>query len=249
MPQPEVSAMGRRRFIAAFAVVMGGGIATVVGAAEGAKADDTVTLWRLNANWGYPVGPKDKTRCDCKACQLHAANKIFLTQQAAIAGRIHLCCVCQPESFVVPASCVGALFSSSPDATGQMTDRRYDGVGAALASCFAAPPPTSAAPSAPPGQPSTPPNGAPSAGDPSSAPTAGRVSSPTPAIAADPSGGGAAGGRAGPSGAVQAEDDATLPVTGIDLRPIAVAGGCSCGGRCRRRRCRSWGGSGGILND
>ncbi len=114
---------------------------TLVAGAEGARAAETVTLWRLNANWGYPVGPKNKTHCDCNACQVHAANKIYLTSDAAIAGRIHLCCVCQPESFVVPASCVGALFASSSST--EVTDRRYSGVGVALASCFAAPPPSS----------------------------------------------------------------------------------------------------------
>ena len=146
MPQPAlISTIGRRRFLTAVAAVMGGGVMTLVVGAEGARAAETVTLWRLNANWGYPVGPKNKTHCDCNACQVHAANKIYLTAAAALAGRIHVCCVCQPESFVVSASCAAALFASSSSL--EMTDRRYPGVGVALASCFASPPPPSPGPS------------------------------------------------------------------------------------------------------
>ena len=146
MPQPAlISTIGRRRFLTAVAALMGGGVVTLVAGAEGARAAETVTLWRLNANWGYPVGPKNKTHCDCNACQVHAANKIYLTAAAALAGRIHVCCVCQPESFVVSASCAEALFASSSSL--EMTDRRYPGVGVALASCFASPPPSGPGPS------------------------------------------------------------------------------------------------------
>ncbi len=141
MPQPaSPSSIGRRRFLTSLAALAGGGFATLVGVAPPAGAADTVTLWRLNASWGYPVGPNGKTRCTCRACHLHAANKIFRTSDAAVAARIHPCCLCQPESFVVPAGCVTALFASSG---GDATDRRYEGVAAALSGCFAtSPPPT-----------------------------------------------------------------------------------------------------------
>ena len=150
MPQPATSSsIGRRRFLTSLAAIAGGGFATLVGVAPPAGAADTVTLWRLNASWGYPVGPKGKTRCTCRACHLHAENKIFRTSDAAVAARIHPCCLCQPESFVVPAGCVTALFASS---SGDATDRRYEGVAAALSGCFATTtPPGGSATTTPPG--------------------------------------------------------------------------------------------------
>jgi hypothetical protein len=232
MLQPaSASGIGRRRFLTSLAVLMGGGVATLVGAAEGAKADDTVTLWRLNASWGYPVAPKGKTHCECNACQLHAANKIFLSSAAAVASRIHPCCVCQPESFVVPVSCVGALFASSPDSSGQMTDRRYDGVAAALSSCFAAPPPdagpttTASGPTTTASGPTTtaPGPGAPASG---AGPTASPAQEPTATgtrnvATASP----APAAPAQPLADAAAEEDETLPVTGFDVKPLVVAAG------------------------
>ncbi len=69
----------------------------------------TTTLWRLNANWGYPAGPKSRTSCTCKACHSHAANKLFFSQDEAIAGRVHPCCVCQPEALQVAPEALEAL--------------------------------------------------------------------------------------------------------------------------------------------
>ena len=100
--------IGRRRFLAAG---FGGGMATVVGWTESASAATATTVvWRLNSNWGYPVAPKGQTRCTCRACHLHAANKVFVTRAAAISGRIHLCCVCQPFSVELFADDAAALF-------------------------------------------------------------------------------------------------------------------------------------------
>ena len=224
MPQSAlISRIGRRRFLTAVAAVMGGGVVTLVAGAEGARAAETVTLWRLNANWGYPVGPKDKTHCDCNACQTHATNKIYLTSDAALAGRIHLCCVCQPESFVVPASCAGALFAAS--SSSEMTDRRYAGVGAALASCFASPPSSASGPSADSTTAKTPPGAtgattpAPTTTAPTTAPTGSPTHDSSPATTALP----AHATRV--DAEVEAQSDETLPVTGIDLRPIAIVGG------------------------
>jgi len=226
MPQPAlISTIGRRRFLTAVAAVMGGGVVTLVAGAEGARAAETVTLWRLNANWGYPVGPKDKTHCDCNACQVHAANKIYLTAAAALAGRIHVCCVCQPESFVVSSSCAGALFAFSSST--EMTDRRYPGVGVALASCFASPPPSGSGPSTAPAAaptsgatPTTPPSAAaPTTTEPTGVPAHDSSPAATVPTHAQPP-------RATPADAeVEAQSDETLPVTGIDLRPIAIVGG------------------------
>jgi hypothetical protein len=212
MPQPaSPSSIGRRRFLTSLAALAGGGFATLVGIAPPAGAADTVTLWRLNASWGYPVGPNGKTRCTCRACHLHAANKIFRTSDAAVAARIHLCCLCQPESFVVPAGCVTALFASSG---GDATDRRYEGVAAALSGCFATTPAPAGSLQSSPSQssPSAPPESPPNAIAPAS---------------------GAASGSTGPtrtdvpqatSPSAEANGD-TLPVTGVDLGPVVVAAG------------------------
>ena len=67
----------------------------VAGSAPAAAADG-LTVYRLNADWGYPVGPKGKTRCGCRSCHRRAASGYFRTEAAAIAGRVHPCCVCQP---------------------------------------------------------------------------------------------------------------------------------------------------------
>ncbi|CAN0504260.1 unnamed protein product, partial [Phaeothamnion confervicola] len=67
------------------------------------------TVWRLSADWGYPVPPKSRTRCLCSACRAHAANKIYLSRDEAIAGRIHPCCVCQPYSIQLLTTDVAVL--------------------------------------------------------------------------------------------------------------------------------------------
>ena len=218
MPQPaSPSSIGRRRFLTSLAALAGGGFATLVGVAPPAGAADTVTLWRLNASWGYPVGPNGKTRCTCRACHLHAANKIFRTSDAAVAARIHLCCLCQPESFVVPAGCVTELFASSG---GDATDRRYEGVAAALSGCFATtPPPAGSLTSTPPAsaQPST-------SAPPQPAPVpAGAASRTVPPASGSPTATRTDAPQAD-SPSAEANGD-TLPVTGIDLGPVVVAAG------------------------
>jgi len=103
-------AIGRRRFLALGAA---GGAAAVLGTAQSvAAAPITIQVWRLNANWGYAVPPKGWTRCHCSACHNHAANKVYLTRDAAIDGRIHLCCVCQPVAIDLLAGDVPTLFDT-----------------------------------------------------------------------------------------------------------------------------------------
>jgi hypothetical protein len=215
MPQPATpSSIGRRRFLTSLAAIAGGGFATLVGVAPPAGAADTVTLWRLNASWGYPVGPKGKTRCTCRACHLHAENKIFRTSDAAVAARIHLCCLCQPESFVVPAGCVTALFASSG---GDATDRRYDGVATALSGCFATtPPPGGSAQSAPPAPPGSTEN-APmrASGTVDGGPDRQPAASGSPVATRSDS---------SPAESPSAETNGdTLPVTGIELGSVVAA--------------------------
>lgn len=129
----------RRKFI-----LVGLGVGSAVGTlSSGASAsptaargalDDTVTLWRLSADWGYPAGPKGKTRCKGQACHSHAANKIYETEAAALAGRLHVCCVAQPVSFEIPADVHHDMSAAPPTPRRrpkqgpELTDLRYQGL-------------------------------------------------------------------------------------------------------------------------
>jgi LPXTG-motif cell wall-anchored protein len=103
-------------------------LATVGPVRAAGAAEAETTVWRLDANWGYPIGPKAKTRCVCNACHKHAANKIFATEAAAAAGRIHICCLCQPVPFTIPAA-VGTEFFDDGTVS---VDRRWAAVTALL---------------------------------------------------------------------------------------------------------------------
>ncbi len=84
--------LNRRGFLTTAAASTVGLVA--VGARPAAAATG-ITVYRLNADWGYPVGPKGKTKCACRSCYRRAASGFFRTEAAAIAGRVHPCCVCQ----------------------------------------------------------------------------------------------------------------------------------------------------------
>lgn len=118
----------RRRFLVIGLGVgsVAAGFAAPAGAAA-AGAGRTVTLWRLSADWGYPVGPKGRTRCKGRACHLHAANKIYETEAAALAGRLHICCMAQPVSTEVPVAVHDELTNLPPAPGPELTDLRYDG--------------------------------------------------------------------------------------------------------------------------
>ncbi len=122
--------LDRRSFFRVGAVAGGAALAlaTIGGIRPVGAAESTTTVWRLDANWGYPVGPKSKTHCVCNACHRHAANKIFASESDAIAGRIHICCQCQPVSFTLPVEVVGEFF----DAGTVSVDRRWASVTALL---------------------------------------------------------------------------------------------------------------------
>lgn len=74
-----------------------------------------VTLWRLDT-------AASGTPCRCKACQSHAANKIFTSRQAALDGRAHVGCRCEPVAMTGDAP--SALLLHSRDG-GQSMDRRH----------------------------------------------------------------------------------------------------------------------------
>lgn len=71
-----------------------------------------------NPSWGYPKGAHGRTSCHCGACLSHAANKIFATESAALAGAAHTGCLCVPFSVSLDTAIYDALF----------TERRADGV-------------------------------------------------------------------------------------------------------------------------
>jgi len=103
-------ALNRRAFLA------GGAIATAAVAVSGARPAGAATelaVYRLSADWGYPVGPNGKTRCTCRACFRRADNAYFTTREAALAGRIHPCCVCQPYATTIPGVSGHDLFLGS----------------------------------------------------------------------------------------------------------------------------------------
>jgi hypothetical protein len=122
--------VGRRRFLL---LGIGGGAAALVGTTAlpaVAAAPTTVPVWRLSADWGYRVPPTNRTRCRCKACRGHAANKVFASKAAALANRSHPCCICQPYSVDLLASDSAALFASTSDGAIDLRDsetrRRFE---------------------------------------------------------------------------------------------------------------------------
>ncbi len=167
--------LGRRRFLI---LSVGGGAAASLGLSPAsAGAATTATVWRLNAAWGYAVPPKGRTRCRCHACRDNAANKVFATQAAAITGRIHPCCVCQPFSVELLVPDVASLFPGGVtviDLTIEDGRTRFEGAVARNLAPAADPSPPQADPS--PSQPDP----SPSQPDPSMGPTA---PSPVPELA------------------------------------------------------------------
>jgi hypothetical protein len=109
-------ALNRRAFLASGVIATA---AVAVAGASPAGAAGELSVYRLSADWGYPVGPKNKTRCSCKACFRRAENAYFRTRDAALAGRIHPCCVCQPYATTVPGVTGHDLFQGA-----QSVDRR-----------------------------------------------------------------------------------------------------------------------------
>ena len=106
--------VGRRRFLL---LGIGGSAAALIGGTSFQAAADAPTIvpvWRLSADWGYAVPPKNRTRCRCHSCRSHAANKVFVSKAAALGNRIHPCCVCQPYSIDLLAADAASLFVGSP---------------------------------------------------------------------------------------------------------------------------------------
>jgi len=145
-----LSDSSRRRFLRGLIV---GGTVVVAGRQSAAGASMTTTsdtatamVWRLNSDWGYPVGSSGAMQCRCNACRTHAANKLFLTADDAMSGRIHPNCRCQPEAIAVPARLLGDLTNIAGG--GPSVDRRWAEVSAALAAAVVTAPPVLSTPPA-----------------------------------------------------------------------------------------------------
>lgn len=107
--------LDRRAFLAVGALSTTG-LALAHGASRAGAADPDAEVWRLSSDWGYPVGPKGKTSCSCRACHRRADSAYFTSEAAALAGRIHVCCVCQPYRTTVAGVDPADLFAGDDSA-------------------------------------------------------------------------------------------------------------------------------------
>jgi LPXTG-motif cell wall-anchored protein len=215
----ERTMVGRRRFLL---LGIGGTAAALVGAGTlqaSAASPTMVPVWRLSADWGYPVPPKSRTRCRCTACRNHAANKVFATKALALANRIHPCCVCQPYSIDILASDSVALFASSPDGSIDLRNDQSRGLfeAAVVRSLAPVPDPTPPTTPATPTVPSPAPAIAPAA-TPATASGPDPVPDPVSELAADPS-------RSVSAPEPVTSHTASLPVTGSNSEVLLAAAG------------------------
>jgi hypothetical protein len=69
-----------------------------------ARADchvaETMTVWRLASDWGYPRGPNGKTRLVSRASRNAASHRYALSERDALDMNLHLCS-CAPASALV----------------------------------------------------------------------------------------------------------------------------------------------------
>ena len=201
--------MHRRSFIAASMAATAGAAVLGTSALSGAASAEsnmtkaaTRTVWKLNPDWGYPLGPKGRTSVSSNASRLHAQNKIFTSEAAAIAGKISPCSLAQPYPIQICEADYQELLSHSMDG-GISMDMRCEGVPAIMANagnvCTA---------SAPPADPVPTPTSAP-------IPTPTSVPTPTPTNGASSALDEAARRRAAAQLAASAPSGA-LPVTGAN---------------------------------
>lgn len=94
MPRPMLT----RRNLLAWGLGTAGAVA-VVGLPMAGANESTTTLWKLDPNWGTPRKTSTgatRTRCRGRACHNAAPNRYFLSEEDALAGRLHPCCLAQP---------------------------------------------------------------------------------------------------------------------------------------------------------
>ncbi len=80
-----------RRHVLYAAGVLGTATAIGMGDAGAAPAGDSLVVWKLNADWGYPRGPHGKTRLRSAASRNAAKYRYALSEPDAIAMNLHRC--------------------------------------------------------------------------------------------------------------------------------------------------------------
>jgi len=105
-PRPTATGIARRRVLIGSGAAGAAAAVAVVGATPVAAAT-TVTVWRLDPDWGYPRGPHGKTRLRSRASRNAAAHRYARTEADALAMNLHRC------SFApaVPVEVDGAAFA------------------------------------------------------------------------------------------------------------------------------------------
>jgi hypothetical protein len=101
----------RRQFLIASGSAAGGLGIALRSKPAGAAKERTLTLYRLATTYpdsGLPCGGCHA----CKACQGHAANKLFSSEAAAEAGRAHANCDCAILGTEVPYATWVRLFGN-----------------------------------------------------------------------------------------------------------------------------------------
>ena len=132
----------RREFIRHAAAFAAGAAGVSFVGVSPAEASSTTSAWLLNPNWGYPLGLHGRTSCTCHVCPPHAANKIFASESAALAGRAHNGCPSPSIEIVLPTTTYDSLFPIGVTSV----DRRDPAVAAILALPIPPPPPSPSAP-------------------------------------------------------------------------------------------------------
>lgn len=108
----------RRAFLTRAAALAGIAAVASIAVAPNATAVTPSSAWKLRCT----------NNCHCRACRLHAANKVFATEAAALAGRAHPGCRCTPVAVATTAASYTRLFTGA-----NSVDRRSPGITAALA--------------------------------------------------------------------------------------------------------------------
>lgn len=94
-PERHQSATSNRRTFLSGAIALAGAGTIGVLAADPAAAQidcgDTITVYRLDTDWGYPRGPHGKTHLESNASKQAAAHRWALTAEDAENMNLHLC--------------------------------------------------------------------------------------------------------------------------------------------------------------
>jgi hypothetical protein len=97
-----------------------------------AAAATQVPVWRLDAVHRPGPGSYAADCTGCRACRLHARNKVFATRKAAEAGRAHVGCGCRVVRTSLPEARYVRLFGPVGKRERDVVDRRTARVRSAI---------------------------------------------------------------------------------------------------------------------